>query len=89
MVIRTLLSLWAIITRCKTDKSKRMIVGFGGKVLMDEKSPPLCFMSIFIQAHLFLCFCLFFLSVPVDLVGKCCERRLGGRFGQFIAKSPL
>jgi hypothetical protein len=44
---------------------------------------------IFILTHHFLCFCLFFLSVPGDLVGKRCGRRLGGQFGQFIAKSPL
>jgi hypothetical protein len=27
--------------------------------------------------HHFLCFCLFFLSVPTDLVGKCCGRKWG------------
>ncbi len=69
--------------------SKRRIVCFGGKVLTDEKSPPLFLRSIFIPTHHFLSFYLFFLSVPVDLVGKRCGRRLGGQFGQFIAKSPL
>ncbi len=75
--------------RYKTDTSKRRIVGFGGKMLTDEKSPPLFFRSIFIPTHHFLCFCLFFFSVPADSFGKCCGRRLGGQFGQFIAKSPL
>jgi hypothetical protein len=72
----------------KTDKSKRRIVGFCRKVLTDEKLPPLFFRSIFIPTHHFLCFCLFFLSVLADTVGKRCGRRLGGQFGQFIAKSP-
>ncbi len=73
----------------KTYKSKRRIVCFGGKVLIDKKMPPPFLRSIFILTHHFLYFCLFFLSVQVDLVRKCCGRRLGGQFGQFIAKSPL
>jgi hypothetical protein len=73
----------------KTDKSKRRIVCFGRKVLMDKKMPPLFFRPIFIPTHHFLCFCFFFLSVPADLVRKCCGRRLRGQVGQFIAKSPL
>jgi hypothetical protein len=63
----------------KTDESKRRIVGFGGKVLTNKKSPPLFLRSIFILTHHFLCFCLFFLFVPTDVVGKCCGRRLGGQ----------
>ncbi len=73
----------------KTDESERRIVGFCGKVLTNKISPPLFLRSIFIPTHHFLCFCLFFLSVPTDLVRKCCGRRLGGQYGQFIAKSPL
>jgi hypothetical protein len=69
----------------KTDKSKRKGVCFGGKVLTDKKLPPLLFRSIFISTHHFLCFCLFFLSVPADLVGKQCGRRLGG---QLFNSSP-
>jgi hypothetical protein len=62
----------------KTDKSKRRIVGFGRKVLTDKKLPPLFLRSIFIPTHHFLCFCLYFLSVPADLVGKHRGRRLRG-----------
>ncbi len=56
---------------------------------MDEKLPLLFFRSIFILTNHFLCFCLFFLSVPTDWVGKRCGRKLGGQFGHFFAKSPL
>jgi hypothetical protein len=54
----------------KTDKSKRKGVCFGGKVLTDKKSPPLFLGQFLILTHHFFCFCLFFLSVPADLVGK-------------------
>jgi hypothetical protein len=40
----------------KTDKSKRYLFSFGGKLLTDEKSPPLFFRSIFNPTHHFLCF---------------------------------
>ncbi len=50
----------------------------GRRWLTDEKSPPLFLRSIFIPTHHFLCFCLFFLSVPTDWVGKRCGRKLGG-----------
>jgi hypothetical protein len=45
--------------------------------------------SIFTPTHHFLYFCLFFLSVPAEWVQKCCGGKLGGQFGQFIAKSLL
>ncbi len=62
---------------------------FRGKVLRDEKSPPHFLRSTFIPTHQFLCFFLFFLAIPKDWAGKRCGRKLGGQFGQFIAKSPL
>jgi hypothetical protein len=40
----------------KTDKSKRRHFSFGGKVLMDDKSPPPFLRLIFIPTHHFLCF---------------------------------
>jgi hypothetical protein len=73
----------------KTDKYKRYLFSFGGKMLTDKKSPPLFFRSIINPTHHFLCFCLFFLAVPTDWVGKYCGRKLGGQLGKFIAKSPL
>jgi hypothetical protein len=42
----------------KTDKSKRYLFSFGGKLLTDEKLPPLFSRSIFNPTHHFLCFCL-------------------------------
>jgi hypothetical protein len=73
----------------KNDRSKRGHFSFGGKVLTDKKSPPIFLRSMFIPTHYFLCFFLFFLSVPTGWVRKRCERKLGGQFGQFITKSPL
>jgi hypothetical protein len=61
----------------KTDKSKTSYLLFDGKVLTDEPSPQDFSRSIFIPTHHFLCFCLFFLSVGMDLVGK----HGGGKFG--------
>ncbi len=78
----------AMVTTNKTDKSKRKEVCFGGRVLTDEKLPPLFLGQFSFQPIIFF-FCLFFLSVPAVLFGKCCGWRLGGQFGQFIAKSPL
>jgi hypothetical protein len=67
----------------KTDKSKRRIVSFCGKVLTDKKLPPLFFRSIFILTHHFLCFCLFFLSVPVVWL----ENAVGGDWGVNLVNS--
>ncbi len=73
----------------KTDKSKTYLFSFGGKLLTDKNCLNF-FRSIFFNpTHHFLCFCLFFLSVPMDWVGKRCGRKLGGQFGQFITKSQL
>jgi hypothetical protein len=60
----------------KTDKSKKRLVGFGGKVLMDKKSAQFWFRSIFNPTHHSLPFCLVFLAVGTDLVGKCCGGKL-------------
>jgi hypothetical protein len=61
----------------KTDKSKRRIVGFGGKVVTDKKSGRFFFRSIFNPTHHSLSFCLSFLAVRTDLVGKRCGGKLG------------
>jgi hypothetical protein len=61
----------------KTDKSKRRIVRFGRKVLTDKKSGQL-FLGLFsIQPRHSLPFCLGFLAVRTDLVGKCWGGELG------------
>jgi hypothetical protein len=61
----------------KTDKSKRRIVGFGGKVSMDKKSGRFIFRFVFNPTHHSLSFCLGFLAVRMDLVGKRCGGKLG------------
>jgi hypothetical protein len=55
----------------KTDKSKRRIVCFGGKVLTDNKSAFFPFRSILNPT------CLDFLAVRTDLVRKRCGGKLG------------
>jgi hypothetical protein len=48
-----------ILTRqwtCKTDKSKRYLYSFGGKLLMDEKSPPLFLGRFSFQPIIFFVF---------------------------------
>jgi hypothetical protein len=73
----------------KTDRPKRAHFSFGEKLLTDKKLPQFFQRSIFNPTHHSLSFCVLFLAVGTDLVGKCCGRKLGGQFGQFIAKSPL
>jgi hypothetical protein len=73
----------------KTDRAKRAHFSFGRKLLTDEKSPQLFLRSMSNPTHHSLPFCVLFLAVGMDLVGKRCGRKLGGQFGQFIAKSPL
>ncbi len=73
----------------KTNRPKRSHFSFGGKMLTDKKLPQLFYRSIFNPTHHSLPFHVLFLAVGTDLVGKRCGRKLGGQFGQFIAKSPL
>jgi hypothetical protein len=61
----------------KTDKSKRCLFSFGGKLLTDKKLPSLFIRFIFNPTHHFLCFCLFFLSVPTDWLEKAVEGSWG------------
>jgi hypothetical protein len=61
----------------KTDKSKRYLFSFGGKLLTDKKSPPLFLRSIFNPSHHSLPFLVLFLAVGMDLVGKRCGGILG------------
>jgi hypothetical protein len=77
-VCDTLLDERRCPTKFKTDRIKRAHFSFGGKLLTDEKSAQIYLRSIFNPTHQFLCFCLFFLSVRMDWVGKCCGRKLGG-----------
>ncbi len=73
----------------KTDRPKGAHFSFGGKLLTDKKSPQFFYGSIFNPTHHSLPFCVLFLAVGMDLIGKRCGRELGGQFGQFIAKSPI
>jgi hypothetical protein len=57
--------------------------------MTDEKSPQFFLRSIFNPTHHSLPFRVFLLAVGMNLVGQRCGRKLGGQFGQFIAKSPL
>ncbi len=62
---------------CKTDKSKRKGVCFGGKVLTDKKSAQFIFRFIFNPTHHSFPFCLDFLADRSALVGKRCGGKLG------------
>jgi hypothetical protein len=73
--------IWLMLVLHKTDKSKRYLFSFGRKLLTDKKMPPLFLGPFSIQPIIFFVFCLFFLSVSTDWVGKCCGRKLGGQFG--------
>jgi hypothetical protein len=56
----------------KTDKSKRCLFSFGGKLLTDEKLPQFILRSIFNPTHHSPPFLVLFLAVGTDLVGKRC-----------------
>ncbi len=73
----------------KSERINRAHFSFGGKLLMDKRLPQFFLRSIFNPTHHSLSFHVLFLAVGMDLVGKCCGRKLGGQLGQFIAKSPL
>jgi hypothetical protein len=66
-----------LLSKNKTDKSKRHLFSFGGKLLTDKKLPPLFSRSIFNPTHHSLPFLVLFLAVGMDLVGKCCGGNLG------------
>jgi hypothetical protein len=55
------------------------LFSFGGKLLTNEKSPPLFFRSIFNPTHHSLPFLVLFLAVGTDLVGKRCGGNLGSQ----------
>jgi hypothetical protein len=66
-----------------TDQTKTTYLLFARKVLTDKKLPHF-FRSIFFPTHHLICFCLFFLSVGMDLIGK----RRGGKFGLSVLFIP-
>jgi hypothetical protein len=94
LVIQTYGIIWHAqvdfcVESCKTDGAKRAHFSVGRKLLTDKKSPHFFLRSILNPTNHSLPFCVLFLAVGTDLVGKHCGRKLGGHFGQFIAKSPL
>jgi hypothetical protein len=82
--IHLLCNFW----QSKTDKSKRRIVCFGGKVLTDKKPARFLFRSIFNPTHHSLPFCLDFLLVRTDYVGKCCGGKLGWSDLSILCQKP-
>jgi hypothetical protein len=72
-----------------TDRIKRAHFQFWREAVDGQKITSIFFKVIFNPTHHSLHFCVLFLAVGADLVRKCCGKKLGGHFGQFIAKSLL
>jgi hypothetical protein len=74
---------------CKTDRPKRAHFSFGGKLLKDKKLAQNLLRLIFNPTNHSLPFCLDFLAVRMDLVGKHCEGILGLSVVPFLAKNSV